>query len=131
MPFAETAAGAPARFQPTPAESCSPPAFDLAPHPCVSPAGEWLRLTDAIRALWTATLALMTAFMQVPAPAHRYLLAQRISCNLDTLAALDCFDPGCRDRFARLARRWRERALEYAPQRSPARLRLRLRDLLF
>jgi hypothetical protein len=89
-----------------------------------------MRLTDAIRALWTATLALMTAFMQVPAPAHRYLLARRISRNLDTLASQDCFDPGCRERFARLAGRWRERAAEFAPQRSPARPR-RLRDLLF
>ncbi|MFI4926201.1 MAG: hypothetical protein ACHP7E_00750 [Burkholderiales bacterium] len=88
-----------------------------------------MRLTDAVRALWTATLALMTAFMQVPAPAHRYLLAQRISRNLDTLAGQDCFEPACRARFARLARRWRERAGEFAPQPSPA--RLRLRDLLY
>lgn len=128
MPSAQTAAGAPALSHPTPAGACSPPAFDLVGPGPASESGERVRLTEAVRALWTATLALMTAFMQVPAPAHRYLLAQRISRNLDTLAAQDCFEPGCRGRFERLARRWRGRALEFAPQRSPA--RTRLRDLL-
>ena len=129
MPPAQTAAREPARFHPTPAGACSPPAFDLVPPPSATQARERTRLTAAVRALWTATLALMTAFMQVPAPAHRYLLAQRISRNLDTLSSQDCFEPGCRERFARLATRWRERSLQFAPQRSPA--RLRLRDLLF
>lgn len=128
MPSAETADRAPGRSHPTPAGACSPPAFELAPPPSLSTDAERLRLTGAIRALWTATLALMTAFMQVPAPAHRYLLARRISRNLDTLAGQDCFEPACRERFARLARRWRERASEFAPQRSA--VRVRLRDLL-
>jgi hypothetical protein len=114
----------PARSHPTPAGACFPPAFALAPPPLASGDGARLRLTEATRALWTATLALMTAFMQVSAPAHRYLLAQRISRNLDTLAGQDCFEPACRERFARLARRWRERAREFAPQRSAPRLRL-------
>jgi hypothetical protein len=131
MPSAETAAGAPARTHPTPAGACSPPAFALGPPASASGDGARLRLTQATRALWTATLALMTAFMQVTAPAHRYLLAQRISRNLDTLAGQDCFEPACRERFARLARRWHERAREFAPaQRSAPRLRLRLRDWL-
>lgn len=129
MPFAESSTGAPARSHLTPAGACSPPAFDLAPPPSASGDGQRLRLTDAVRALWTATLALMTAFMQISAPAHRYLLAQRISRNLDTLAGQDCFDPACRERFARLARRWHKRAGEFAPQPRPA--RRRLRDLLY
>jgi hypothetical protein len=75
-----------------------------------------LRLADASRALWLATLSLMTAFMQTAAPAHRYLIARRISRNLDTLARQDCFDAGCRASFDRLAKRWRGRSEQYAPQ---------------
>ena len=74
-----------------------------------------LRLAEASRALWAATLSLMTAFMQTPAPAHRYLLARRISRNFDTLSRQDCFDTGCRASFGRLARRWQARAEQFAP----------------
>ena len=63
-----------------------------------------MQLAQACRALWIATLSLMTAFMQQQAPAHRYLLARRIGRNLETLAGQDCFDAPCRARFARLAR---------------------------
>jgi hypothetical protein len=82
------------------------------------PAGAAARqLAQASRALWLATLALMTAFMQTPAPAHRYLLARRIARNLDTLQAQDCFDAGCRASFTRLAQRWNARAQQLGPQR--------------
>jgi hypothetical protein len=83
-----------------------------------------LQLAQASRALWIATLSLMTAFMQTPAPAHRYLLARRIGRNLDTLARQDCFDAGCRARFVRLARRWHERAEQFAPGAAAPRSRL-------
>jgi hypothetical protein len=73
-------------------------------------------LAQASRALWLATLSLMTAFMQTPAPAHRYLIARRIGRNFDTLARQDdCFDSGCRASFARLAQRWTARAEQFAP----------------
>ncbi|MCD6079736.1 MAG: hypothetical protein K0R89_3680 [Ramlibacter sp.] len=58
--------------------------------------------------MWSATLALMTAFMQTPAPAHRYLLARRIGGQ-------ECFEPRCRASFERLARRWLARAEEFSP----------------
>lgn len=74
-----------------------------------------LQLAQASRALWVATLSLMTAFMQLQAPAHRYLLARRIARNLETLARQECFDAGCRARFARLAPRWHARAQQFAP----------------
>jgi hypothetical protein len=74
-----------------------------------------VQLAAASRALWTATLSLMAAFMQTPAPAHRYLLARRISRNLGTLARQDCFDRGCRATFARLAGRWQARSEHFAP----------------
>jgi hypothetical protein len=73
-------------------------------------AAQSARLAEASRALWLATLALMTAFLHNPAPAHRLLLARRISRNLHTLSGQDCFDGGCRARFARLAQRWQARA---------------------
>ena len=63
-------------------------------------------LQDASRALWLATLSLMTAFMQTRAPAHRLLMARRIARNFDTLREQDCFTADCRGRFARLAARW-------------------------
>ena len=74
------------------------------------------QLAQASHALWIATLSLMTAFMQTNAPAHRYLLARRISRNLDTLSGQDCFDAGCRTRFSRLSRRWMARSEEFAPR---------------
>ncbi|HVE54612.1 MAG TPA: hypothetical protein VNB23_14625 [Ramlibacter sp.] len=73
-------------------------------------------LAQASRALWAATLSLMTAFMQTAAPAHRYLLAQRISRNFDTLSRQDCFDARCRASFARLADRWARNAQQHAPE---------------
>ncbi|HYF20600.1 MAG TPA: hypothetical protein VEA40_22225 [Ramlibacter sp.] len=63
-------------------------------------------LQDASRALWLATLSLMTAFMQTPAPAHRLLMARRIARNFDTLREQDCFSADCRRSFTRLAARW-------------------------
>ena len=63
-------------------------------------------LQDASRALWLATLSLMTAFMQTQAPAHRLLMARRIARNFDTLRTQECFSADCRRRFARLGARW-------------------------
>ena len=82
------------------------------------------RLVAANRALWTATLALMTAFMQTAAPAHRCLLARRIARNFETLSGQDCFDAGCRASFSRLARRWQARAEQLSPQQPVRRPRL-------
>lgn len=67
-------------------------------------------LAHACSALWLATLSLMTAFMQMQAPAHRWLLARRIARNLHTLGMQECFAPECRERFARLAMRWESHA---------------------
>src|SRR6185436_21158558 len=91
------------------------------PHPPQStarpPLSEAARtLAAANRALWLATLGLMTAFMQTPAPAHRYLLARRISRNFETLSHQECFDSGCRASFGRLGRRWMARSEQFAPQ---------------
>ena len=78
-------------------------------------------LAAANRALWLATLGLMTAFMQTRAPAHRYLLAGRIARNLQTLSQQqECFDSACRQRFLRLGQHWLERAAEHAPAPAPA-----------
>lgn len=74
------------------------------------------RLAEASRALWVATLSLMTAFMQTAAPAHRYLLARRVARNFDTLSRQECFDAGCRASFVRLAGRWQARAEQLAPE---------------
>jgi hypothetical protein len=74
-------------------------------------------LAHACRALWLATLSLMTAYMQHAAPAHRLLLARRIARNLRTLEAQDCFAADCRARFGRIARRWERKA---APGEAPA-----------
>lgn len=64
-------------------------------------------LHGACAALWLATLSLMTAYMQNPAPAHRLMTARRIARNLDTLSRQDTvFTPDCRSTFARLAVRW-------------------------
>jgi hypothetical protein len=87
------------------------------PPPAQAHASPAVLLAQANRALWVATLSLMTAYMQTAAPAHRYLLARRISRNFDTLSRQDCFDTGCRARFAGLARRWQQRADQSAPER--------------
>lgn len=101
-----------------PAQAQASPAAPLSPAPRAAGTArhQAQRLAEASRALWIATLSLMTAFMQTAAPAHRYLLARRISRNLDTLSRQDCFDSGCRASFTRLARRWQLRAEPYAPQ---------------
>lgn len=78
-------------------------------------------LADACRALWLATLGLMTAYMQTPAPAHRFLLARRIAGNLDTLSRQQCFAGDCRATFGRLSRRWERRADEVQPGREQPR----------
>ncbi|MFL6691406.1 MAG: hypothetical protein ACJ8GO_00445 [Ramlibacter sp.] len=67
-------------------------------------------LQDASRALWLATLSLMTAFLQTQAPAHRYLLARRIARNFQTLRAQECFSADCRRRFGKLETRWNAQA---------------------
>jgi hypothetical protein len=67
-------------------------------------------LSQANGALWLATLSLMTAFMRTPAGAHRLLLARRIARNFDTLRVQECFTPGTRASFAKLARRWQRKA---------------------
>jgi hypothetical protein len=107
MPSTLDAGATPAsRPIPTPAEVSASPAFQLA---------------QASRALWAATLSLMTAYMNNQAPAHRYLLARRISRNFDTLSRQDCFDSRSRSSFTRLARRWESHAEQAAPDRQPAR----------
>ena len=76
-------------------------------------------LAAADRALWLATLGLMTAYMQTPAPAHRYLLAGRIARNFQTLSQQECFDGECRARFLRLGHRWQANAARCAPEAAP------------
>lgn len=95
-----------------PAAPLSPPPESS---PAPAPAAPAELLAQANRALWAATLSLMAAFMQTPAPAHRYLLARRISRNFDTLSRQDCFDAGCRASFGRLTRRWQQRAEQLSP----------------
>lgn len=63
-------------------------------------------LQEACRALWLATLSLMTAYLHNRAPAHRLLLARRIARNFATLADQPCYDAAARARFARLQARW-------------------------
>lgn len=77
-------------------------------------------LERACKALWLATLSLMTAFMQTQAPAHRLLLARRISRNFETLQAQDCFAACDRASFARLSHRWADTARRLDPQAAPA-----------
>lgn len=74
------------------------------------------QMAQACAALWTATLSLMAAFMQTSAPAHRYLMARRIARNLATLEAQDCFSTRSRASFAKLSRRWSDKADRLAPQ---------------
>ena len=99
----------------SPARPSSPEAVPAEPS-----AGTAFQLAEASRALWAATLALMTAFMHTAAPAHRHLLARRISRNFATLSGQECFDAACRGRFDRLARRWEGTSLKYAPDSEPA-----------
>ena len=100
---------------PSAPEAASAPPLPHGPAPALASVSPALQLAQASRALWSATLALKAAFMQTPAPAHRYLLARRIGRNFETLSGQECFDAGCRARFARLARRWLARSDEFAP----------------
>ncbi|AEG92105.1 hypothetical protein [Ramlibacter tataouinensis] len=88
-------------------------------------------LADACRALWLATLSLMTAFMQTRAPAHRYLLARRIAGNFGTLHREHAaFAPDSGEAFSRLAARWQRTADEHAPGAPAPRRGLSLASLL-
>jgi hypothetical protein len=79
--------------------------------------GELLALSQACKSLWLATLSLMTAYMQCHQPAHRYLLARRISRNFSTLYAQpECFNATQLASFARLSARWQDRADRLAPE---------------
>jgi hypothetical protein len=73
------------------------------------------QLAQASRALWSATLSLMTAFMQTPAPAHRLMLARRIARNFETLADQPCFDEAARAGFERLRARWAAKVERLTP----------------
>lgn len=77
-----------------------------------APGGETgaAQLAEASRALWLASLSLMTAFMATRAPAHRLLMARRLARNFGTLAEQPCFDRKACASFARLARRWQANA---------------------
>ncbi len=77
-------------------------------------------LAQACKALWLATLSLMTAFMRNQAPAHKLLLARRIARNFETLQAQDCFSCADRASFARLSQRWTATAQRLDPQAKPA-----------
>lgn len=122
MPSQQDALATPAfsSTQPSPAQATAWPAVPVAPAdpapPAVDARHQALRLAEASRALWSATLSLMTAFMQTAAPAHRYLLARRISRNFETLSRQDCFDTGCRASFTRLTHRWARHAEQCAPE---------------
>jgi hypothetical protein len=78
-----------------------------------------LALSRACGALWVATLALMTAFMQTSAPAHRYLIARKIARNLGTLAQESCFTAESRMVFSNLSRRWTLKADKLAQEDRP------------
>ena len=110
--FPDRAAANDAFSPATPAWPSASPAFALPPAAAEARA----RLAAANRALWTATLALMAAFMQVTGPAQRRQLAGRIACNLDILSRQDSFDQGCRATFAQLAQRWQARCEQRAPE---------------
>jgi hypothetical protein len=75
-------------------------------------------LAQACMALWVATLSLMTAFMHNQAPAHRYLLARRISNNLATLQQQECFSRESQATFGKLCRRWNGTADQLGQQQS-------------
>src|SRR4051794_20540846 len=83
------------------------------------PAEAAAALATANRALWLATLSLMTAFMQVHAPAHRLLRARRTARNSDPLPRQECFDEGPRASFPRLQARWQAHAEQFDPKPAP------------
>jgi hypothetical protein len=88
--------------------------------PCAAPphGAQQEELTQACMALWVATLSLMTAFMHNQAPAHRYLLARRISNNLATLQQQECFSRESQSTFSKLCRRWTATADRLGEQQS-------------
>jgi hypothetical protein len=79
-----------------------------------APDSDTIALTRACMALWMATLSLMTAFMQNPAPAHRLLIARKISKNLGMLHEQECFTAECRMIFSNLSQRWMAKANQLA-----------------
>ena len=86
------------------------------PAPFSAASADRRQLVQACRALWLATLSLMTAFMHTSAPAHRQLLARRIGRNLATLAAQrDVFGADNCLRFERLGAHWTMQAESFAP----------------
>jgi len=88
-------------------------------------------LSGAGSALWLATLSLMTAFMRTAAPAHRYLLATRISRNFETLCTQECFSAKTRASFSRLSMHWSEKAEALSPNgRKPRGMLARLQRLI-
>lgn len=93
-----------------PAQAASPALLDA------DTGANAVKLSRACAALWTATLALMTAFMQTPAPAHRLLIARKVARNLKLLNQQDCFTVECRMIFANLAQRWTANADQLARQ---------------
>lgn len=77
---------------------------------------ELAALSQACASLWLATLSMMTAFMQQPAPAHRLLLARRIARNFATLQAQpECYSRTTLEKFAQLEQRWRLKAERLSP----------------
>ena len=99
-----------------------PPATAADAATCAEGATQALALTRACTALWVATLSLMTAFMQIRAPAHRYLIARKIAKNLSLLHDQDpVFTAECRMIFANLAQHWTAKADRLAPDGVPRR----------
>ena len=83
-------------------------------------AGEGEALAQACRALWLATLSLMSAALVCEDPAQRRALAQRIARNFGMLAREgDCFSPNCRATFSRLAARWERQGAPAPHERRP------------
>lgn len=77
-------------------------------------------LAQASNSLWLATLSLMTAYMHNGAPAHRYLLARRISRNFAMLREQkECFGADTLASFDKLSHRWEKKAQRYSPQGQP------------
>jgi hypothetical protein len=101
-----------------------PAAIDAGPS---QDGADYLALSRACTALWMATLSLMTAFMQTPAPAHRYLIARKIARNLGTLREQDCFTREARMIFSNLSQRWSAKADQLAKQEDRPRGGLGLR----
>jgi len=83
--------------------------------PAAADPSQMRALAQACQSLWSATLSLMTAFMQTPAPAHRLMLARRIARNYCTLADQPCFDDKTRASFSRLNARWAAKVERLTP----------------